>query len=172
MSDSIRGQTAVCGLGITEMGKVYGHDASWFAGEAIRLAVEDREIEIFGDGSQLRDFVYVDDAVEAFLSAGASDVCNGHVYNVSGSDPLSLRDVAALLIEVARTGRVRHVSWPADKKAIDIGSFYGDASKFRAAVGWRPLTTVRAGLTRAVEYYRAHLPHYVEDSAPAGSASR
>ena len=38
MSDPIRGQTAICGLGITEMGKVYGHDASWFAGESIRLA--------------------------------------------------------------------------------------------------------------------------------------
>ena len=41
MSDPIRGQTAICGLGITEMGKVYGHDASWFAGEAIKLAMED-----------------------------------------------------------------------------------------------------------------------------------
>ena len=44
MADPIRGQTAVCGLGITEMGKVYGHDSSWFAGEAIRLAVEDAGI--------------------------------------------------------------------------------------------------------------------------------
>ena len=45
MSDPIRGQTAVCGLGITEMGKVYGHDASWFAGEAIRLALADAGLE-------------------------------------------------------------------------------------------------------------------------------
>lgn len=148
------------------------HNRQGFIGWFIRLAVEDQEIEIFGDGSQLRDFVYVDDAAEAFLAAGASDACNGHVYNVSGSDPLRLRDVAALLIEVAGTGRVRCVPWPADKKAIDIGSFYGDAGKFRAAVDWRPRTTVRDGLARAVEYYRAHLPHYVEDSAPARSPSR
>ena len=45
MSDPIRGQTAVCGLGITEMGKVYGHDSSWFAGEAIRLALADAGLE-------------------------------------------------------------------------------------------------------------------------------
>ena len=148
------------------------HNRQGFIGWFIRLAVEDREIEIFGDGSQLRDFVYVDDAAEAFLAAGASDACNGHVYNVSGSEPLSLRDVAALLVEVARCGRVRYVPWPADKKAIDIGSFYGDAGKFHATVDWRPRTTVRDGLARAVEYYRAHLPHYVEGSAPAGAPSR
>ena len=45
MSDPIRGQTAICGLGITEMGKVYGHDASWFAGESIKLAIQDAGLE-------------------------------------------------------------------------------------------------------------------------------
>jgi UDP-glucose 4-epimerase len=146
------------------------HSRQGFIGWFIRLAVENREIEIFGDGSQLRDFVYVDDAAEAFLEAGASDSCNGHVYNVSGSAPLSLRDIASLLIDVAGTGRLRCVPWPADKKAIDIGSFYGDSGRFRRAVGWRPGVSVRDGLTRTVAYYREHLPRYVEDATCAGNA--
>ncbi|MYK90483.1 MAG: NAD-dependent epimerase/dehydratase family protein, partial [Acidobacteria bacterium] len=137
------------------------HSRQGFIGWFIRLAVEDRDIEIFGDGSQLRDFVYVADAAEAVRAAGASDACNGHVYNVSGTGPLSLRELAGLLVEVAGTGRVRFVAWPADKKVIDIGSFYGDSSKFRNTVGWRPAVDVREGLVRAVDYYRAYLPHYL-----------
>ncbi len=147
------------------------HSRQGFIGWFIRLAVEDRDIEIFGDGSQLRDFVYVDDAAEAFLAAGASDACNGHVYNVSGTGPLSLRELAGLLVEVAGTGRVRFVAWPADKKVIDIGSFYGDSSKFRATVGWRPEVDVREGLVRTVEYYREYLPHYLEGAPPAATAT-
>ncbi len=130
-----------CSLRLTN---VYGprqlirHNRQGFIGWFIRLAVEDREIQIFGDGSQLRDFVYVDDAADAFLRAGASDACNGEVFNVGGQQPVSHRDLVALLLEVAGTGRARYVEWPAEKKVIDIGSFYADSSKLSAAVGWRP----------------------------------
>ena len=143
------------------------HSRQGFIGWFIRLAVENREIEIFGDGSQLRDFVYVDDAAEAFLEAGASDRCNGHVYNVSGTGPMSLRALATLLVEAAGAGRIRFVPWPAEKKVIDIGSFYGDSGKFRNAVGWRPHVAIREGLTRAVSFYRAHLPRYIEGAGAA-----
>jgi UDP-glucose 4-epimerase len=67
-----------------------------------------------------------------------------------------------LLLEVAGTGSARHVEWPAEKKAIDIGSFYADSAKFRAATGWQPRVPLREGLARTVAYYRAHLPHYLD----------
>ena len=76
-----------CSLRLTN---VYGprqllkHNRQGFIGWFIRLAIEDREIQIYGDGSQLRDFVYVDDAADAFLRAGASDAANGQVFNVGG----------------------------------------------------------------------------------------
>ena len=125
-----------CSLRLTN---VYGprqlirHDRQGFIGWFIRLAVEGREIQIFGDGSQLRDFVYVDDAADAFLRAGSDDACNGDVFNVGGAEPISHRD----LVEIADrrrpvAGRVRYVEWPPEKKAIDIGSFYSDSDKFRA----------------------------------------
>ena len=62
-----------------------------------------------------------------------SDACNGEVFNVGGSEPISHRDLVELLIDVAGTGRYKMVEWPAEKKAIDIGSFYADSSKFTAA---------------------------------------
>ena len=157
-----------CSLRLTN---VYGprqlvrHNRQGFIGWFIRLAVEGREIQVYGDGSQLRDFVYVDDVVEAFLAAGMTDAVNGDVFNVGGSEPISHRDLVTLLIDVAGSGSVRFVEWPEEKKAIDIGSFYSDSSKFTAATGWTPAVDLREGLRRAVEFYRAHLPHYVEATA-------
>jgi UDP-glucose 4-epimerase len=163
-----------CSLRLTN---IYGprqlvkHNRQGFIGWFIRLAVEDREIQVYGDGSQLRDFVFVDDAADAFLRAGASDACNGEVFNVGGAEPVGHRDLVQLLIEVAGTGRVRYVEWPAEKKAIDIGSFYADSSRFRAATGWEPRVGLREGLERTVAYYRQHLQHYLEPGAPEAEAS-
>jgi UDP-glucose 4-epimerase len=161
-----------CSLRLTN---VYGprqlvkHNRQGFIGWFIRLAVEGREIQIFGDGSQARDFVFVDDAADAFLRAGASDACNGHVFNVGGSEPISHRDLVSLLIDVAGRGTVRYVPWPAEKKAIDIGSFYADSSRFHRAVGWEPRVSLKAGLAKTLQYYRAHIHEYLDDPAPTPS---
>jgi UDP-glucose 4-epimerase len=161
-----------CSLRLTN---VYGprqlikHDRQGFIGWFIRLALEGREIQIFGDGSQVRDFVYVEDAADAFLRAGASDAVNGRVFNVGGSEPTAHRDLVALLVDVAGGGSARYVPWPPEKKAIDIGSFYADSSRFRAAVGWAPRVTLREGLTRTIQYYRAHLERYLDEPAPTPS---
>ncbi len=153
-----------CSLRLTN---VYGprqlirHNRQGFIGWFIRKIVEDGEIEIFGDGSQVRDFVFVDDAADAFLRAGANDACNGEVFNVGGTEPISHRDLVDLMIEVAGSGRRRFVDWPAEKKAIDIGSFYADSSRFTAITGWRPLVPLREGLTTTFAYYREHLADYL-----------
>jgi len=154
-----------CSLRLTN---VYGprqlirHNRQGFIGWFIRLAIENREIEVFGDGSQVRDFVYVEDAVDAFLRAGYCGSCDGEVFNVGGLEPIAHRDLVELLIDVAGTGRVRYVPWPDDKKRIDIGSFYSDSSKFTRTTGWHPSVDLREGFRRTIEYYRAHLPQYLE----------
>ena len=144
------------------------HDRQGFIGWFIRMALEDREIQVYGDGSQMRDFVYVDDAAEAFLRAGASDDCNGDVFNVGGAEPITHRELVSLLIDASGGGTVRYVPWPPDKKVIDIGSFYADSSKILKTVGWRPRTSLRDGLVRTIHYYRQHLEHYLD--TPAGTA--
>jgi UDP-glucose 4-epimerase len=153
-----------CSLRLTN---VYGprqlikHNRQGFIAWFIRLALEDREIQIYGDGRQLRDFVFVDDAADAFLRAGASDACNGQVFNVGGMDPVSHRDLVDLLISAAGSGRCRLVDWPPEKKAIDIGDFYADSSLIRRTLGWQPTVTLRDGLARTLSYYRAHMARYV-----------
>ena len=153
-----------CSLRLTN---VYGprqllkHNRQGFIAWFIRLAIEDREIQIYGDGSQRRDFVYVDDAVDAFLRAGASDACNGEVLNVGGLEPIAHRDLVELLIRVAGSGRHRFVEWPPEKKAIDIGDFYADSTRIKQTLGWSPCTTLAEGLRQTVEFYRAHFDRYV-----------
>jgi UDP-glucose 4-epimerase len=156
-----------CSLRLTN---VYGprqlikHNRQGFIGWFIRLAIEDAEIQIYGDGSQVRDFVFVDDAADAFLRAGATDACNGEVFNVGGLEPTSHRDLVALLLRIAGTGRSRFVEWPPEKKAIDIGSFYADSSRVGRVLGWQPTTRLADGLSRTLAFYRAHLQHYVPDA--------
>ena len=162
-----------CSLRLTN---VYGprqlirHNRQGFIGWFIRLAIEGGTIQIYGDGSQLRDFVYVDDAADAFLRAGASDACNGEVFNVGGGVPHSHSELTSLLVKVAGSGRVEYVEWPKDKKAIDIGSFYADSSKFHRTTQWSPTVSLADGLTRTVAFYREHYRHYVSDPQAAGPA--
>jgi UDP-glucose 4-epimerase len=163
-----------CSLRLTN---VYGprqlirHNRQGFIGWFIRLAIEGREIQVFGDGAQLRDFVFVDDAAEAFLYAGASDACDGEVFNVGGDEPISHKDLVALLLDVAGSGSVRFVEWPPEKKRIDIGSFYSDSSKFRRTVGWQPRVGLREGLRRTIEFYRQHMEHYLGEPSRVRSVS-
>ncbi len=161
-----------CSLRLTN---VYGprqlirHNRQGFIGWFIRLAIDDGTIQIFGDGSQVRDFVYVDDAADAFLRAGATDDVNGQALNVGGHEPVAHRDLVAMLLEVAGTGTVTYVEWPEEKKRIDIGSFFADSSRFTALTGWRPTMALRDGLASTVDFYRAHRDRYVP--AETGSAT-
>jgi len=154
-----------CSLRLTN---IYGprqlikHNRQGFIAWFIRLAIEDRTISVYGDGSQLRDFVYVDDAADAFLRAGASDAVNGEVFNVGGDRPISHRELTSLLIQIAGSGRVEYVEWPPDKKAIDIGSFYADSTKYMRATGWTPTVSLADGLRRTIAFYRQHYDHYVD----------
>lgn len=153
-----------CALRLTN---IYGprqllkHNRQGFIGWFIRLVLEDRELQVFGDGSQIRDFVFVDDAAEAFLLAGATDAVNGGAFNVGGSQPIAHRDLVDLLVKTAGSGRYRFVDWPAEKKAIDIGSFYADSSLFKSRTGWMPQVSLAEGLGRTFDYYRPRMAHYV-----------
>ena len=131
-----------------------------FLGIWLRAAIEGGEILVYGDGSQRRDLTYVDDAVDAFLLAGASEAARGGVYNLGGGEHVSLLELAELVVEIAGSGSVRPIPFPEDRKAIDIGDFYADDSRIRAELGWTPATPLREGLERTIAFYREHGSHY------------
>jgi UDP-glucose 4-epimerase len=137
------------------------HNRQGFIGWFIRQAVEGQTIELYGDGRQLRDLTYVDDVVEAFLLAGTSEEANGRVYNLGGTSPISLYELACTIVEIAGSGGVALVPWPEERKKIDIGDVYSSFSRIEAELGWRPGTPLREGLARTIDYYRQHLSRYL-----------
>jgi UDP-glucose 4-epimerase len=131
-----------------------------FLGIWIRLLLEGCPFEVW-DGDQLRDFTYVDDAVNAFLAAAESEETGGEVFNVGGDQHVSLRELADMVVKVAGFGEYSMKSYPADRKRIDVGDYYADYSRLEAVVGWRPQIAVAEGLTHTIDFYRKYLENYV-----------
>jgi len=142
-------------------GQLVKHSRQGFIAWFLRQALEGGDIELFGDGTQLRDLTFVEDVVDAFLLAASSERADGQAYNLAGETPISLGDLARLLVEITGQGAVRHVPFPPERQLIDIGSYYGSAAKIGAELGWRPRTPIREGLERTIRYYRDHLRHYL-----------
>jgi UDP-glucose 4-epimerase len=131
-----------------------------FLGFWLRLALEGKTIQVFGDGGQLRDFNYVDDALRAFVLAAVRDEARGGVFNLGSAEVVSLLDLAELLVELNGGGGLEVVPFPPERKAIDIGDFYADFRKIRAELGWAPQVGLREGLERTLAFYRAEAEHY------------
>jgi len=131
-----------------------------FLGVWIRNLLRDDEIQVFGDGSQLRDFNYVDDAIDALLAAAVSDQAVGQVLNLGAEPPISLKELAELLIKLNGSGRCRVVPFPEDRRAIDIGDYYADFSRAVSVLGWKPRVALADGLQRTLDFYREFGEHY------------
>jgi UDP-glucose 4-epimerase len=137
------------------------HNRQGFIGWFIRLAVEGRTIQLYGDGQQLRDLTFVEDVVDAFLRAGLDEKANGAVFNLGGDAPICLLDLARLIVELAGRGRVELVPWPEARKKIDVGDVYSSYARIQQVLGWQPVTPLRAGLERTLAYYTQFFDQYV-----------
>jgi UDP-glucose 4-epimerase len=131
-----------------------------FLGLWLRRVVEDASFEVWG-GEQLRDLTYIDDVVDAFLVAASLDVAPTQVYNLGGSPPISLFELAQRLVGIAGQGRYSVTSFPAERARIDIGDYFADDSRFRAASGWQPRVTLDQGLRQTIDFYRGILDAYL-----------
>jgi len=131
-----------------------------FLGIWVRRLIEGEPIEVWGDGTQIRDFNYVDDVVEAMLLAAMADDANGNIFNLGSDETINLRDLAALCVEVNGQGSVRIIPYPPDRKPIDIGDYYADYRRIRGKLGWMPKVGLREGLARTLDYYGRHREYY------------
>lgn len=129
---------------------------NWF----IRLALDDAALPVYGDGRQLRDYLYVDDAVRGLLLAGRPGSSAGGVLNLGGNQPVSFVDMVRAVARIAGSGRIEFVEWPRDRQAIETGDFATDPSRILSVLGWKPETDLETGLNRTIEFYREHKSHY------------
>jgi UDP-glucose 4-epimerase len=130
--------------------------ANWF----IRLALDNNTIKVFGDGSLLRDFVYVDDAVDAMLWCAATEAAYGQVFNVGNNRASNFRDLAETVVRVAESGRWEFAPFTPERAAQEPGDFCSDIRKIKRLVGWEPRTHLEEGVRKTVQFYRQHKEHY------------
>ena len=136
------------------------HNRQGFLGWFIRQVVEGMKIEIFGDGKQLRDLNYIDDVIEALLICGYDSSLNGEIFNLGNHPPISLEEIAKLLIKINGSGKLRLIPFPEESKKIDIGDYYASYEKFNKRTGWKPKVSYEEGLRRTIEYYKKNRRYY------------
>ena len=130
--------------------------ANWF----VRQALDGATIEVFGDGSLLRDFVYVQDAVDAIIQCAATEDAFGQVFNVGNSRASSFRELAETVVRAAGSGRWEFAPFSPERAAQEPGDFVSDIRKIKRVVGWEPTTALAEGVELTVRYYRSHRHRY------------
>lgn len=138
-------------------------DKQGFLGNWFRAALTDTPFEVWG-GNQLRDLAFVDDVTWAFILAAAVPECHGRIFNVGGSSPATLKEIADMLV-ASTEGRAKYLmkTIPTPRARIDIGSYYTDDTAFRSASGWAPRVSIMEGFQRTLSWYRSRLSSYLPE---------
>ena len=139
--------------------QLMAHGRQGFMNWFMRLAMDGDEIRVYGDGAQLRDLVYVDDVVDAFLLAGIDPTADGEAFNLGSGAPASVRRLAELVVATAGRGSVRMVEYPPDQRPIEVGDYVADVAKISRTLGWSPAVEMEDGIARTIGYFepRRHL---------------
>jgi UDP-glucose 4-epimerase len=124
----------------------------------IHEAVRGQTITLFGEGDQLRDYIHVDDVVEAMVAVAASPKAWNGTYNVGSGVGTSLAELGRLIVEIAAGGKVEHVPWPESEARVETGDFCADVSRLKATLGWTPKVALREGIGDVINRLRRS-PH-------------
>lgn len=130
---------------------------NWF----IRRAMLSEVIEVYGDGSQTRDYNYVDDANDAALLAAQSERSNGEVFLLGSGEEIKFIDMVQLVLKAVGSGEYKQIPWPSGREAIDVKNFYVSFEKINKTLHWYPKTDLRSGLKKTVDFYRERLSEYI-----------
>ncbi|MEZ4666405.1 MAG: GDP-mannose 4,6-dehydratase [Anaerolineae bacterium] len=129
---------------------------NWF----VRLAIDGERIKVFGDGLIRRDFLYVDDCVEAMLKCAATEEAYGELFNVGRDVPTTFKELADTIVQITGAQPWEYTPFSPERAAQEPGDFFSDITKIRNVAGWEPKTTLVDGLTKTVDYYRQYKTHY------------
>jgi nucleoside-diphosphate-sugar epimerase len=129
---------------------------NWF----IRLALEGKPLTVYGEGSQRRDYIFVEDVAEALVSAALSRGTAGQVYNLGSGTGTPFMDMVRMVAEMIPGTEVRQVEWPADRYFVETGDYISDITRITKATGWAPRTSIREGIAKTIDFYRQHRDRY------------
>jgi len=130
--------------------------ANWF----MRLALDNQTVPIYGDGRIKRDFLYIDDCVDALLGLAVTPGAEGEVFNIGHDMPSDFLTLAETILAEAGTGRIDFTPFSEERKAQEPGDFYTDIAKIQRVTGWRPVTALAEGVARSLDFYRQNREQY------------
>jgi UDP-glucose 4-epimerase len=138
-------------------GQPPGRTAYGVVNRLIHRAIADEPLSIYGDGRQRRDYVFIDDAVDALLLMGETTASDGRLYNVGSGVGIPIVEMARAITEIAGGGRIQFVPWPPLAEQIETGDFVASIARIRRELGWEPRVGLAEGLHRTVAFYKAHV---------------
>ncbi len=134
---------------------------NWF----IKKAMTGEPIPVYGDGRQTRDYVYIDDVVEAFVLAAQRPAADGEVFFVGSGVETVFLDMVKEVLRVVGKGSYVHVPFPPSREKIDIRRFVVSYEKLNRCTGWAPKVSLEEGVARTVAFYRERLALYLRRAA-------
>lgn len=129
----------------------------WF----IRQAIEGKVIKIFGEGLQLRDYIFSDDIVNAMIRCAVAPEAIGEIINVGSAESTRFCDMVDAVIKCVKNGKMEFVPWPVNYEKIETGDVTMDISKLKRITSWKPNYSLTEGIGRTYDYYVKHYKHYI-----------
>jgi len=129
---------------------------NWF----IRQAMDEQTITVYGEGNQLRDYIYIDDLIAGLVSAAVDERTDGKIFNLGSGTATSFKLMAETVTKTVGAGTVQHVPWPKNYDNFETGDFYVDISTIQKVINWNPITPLKEGVEKTVAYYQKYREHY------------
>lgn len=129
----------------------------WF----IRQAMEGKAIKIYGEGLQLRDYIYIDDIIDAIIKSGAANKAIGEILNLGSGASTQFRDMVNQVVETVNKGSIEFVPWPQNYEKIETGDISVDISKMKNIFQWESRYDLKTGIELTYEYYKDNITNYI-----------
>lgn len=127
----------------------------------IGLALQEKDITVFGEGNQSRNVLYVDDAITALILVSQTEHINGETFFAVSDRHYSLAQIAEATVRYIGSGKVKFVEWPKSRKSTEIGDAIISNKKIKEVFNWTPKYNLKSGLLKTKEYYETCLEKYL-----------
>jgi UDP-glucose 4-epimerase len=127
----------------------------------VGLALQKKHITVYKPGTQLRNVLYVDDAVDALIAVAEADSVAGEAFFAVGDEHYSVKDIAQQTCKIMG-GSVQLIDWPKEREAIEIGDAVISNEKIKKALNWVPMVGLEDGLKLTYDYYKDKLDKYLK----------